>query len=86
MSDRKLRPLAACRVQDSEHWSRAVATEVRGHLAALGATGWTLWDIAAALACSRTSLVSWRSGGAEMPASKLLRLRAIVVANGRRVA
>jgi hypothetical protein len=84
----KLRPLAVARVQDPERWSKAVAQEVRGHMAELGAIGWTLWDIAAAVGCSRTSLVSWRSGAAEMPASKLLLLREVVALNasGRKAA
>jgi hypothetical protein len=77
MSDVKLRPLARARVRDLGSWSKLVATEVRGLMATCGAAGMTLWDIAAKLDCSRTALMSWRAGANEMPASKLLALRAL---------
>lgn len=76
MSDSaKLRPPAKARVRDLDAWGKKVAVEVRNHMAFLGASGMTLWDIAAKLDCSRTALVSWRNGANEMPASKLERLR-----------
>lgn len=86
MSERKLATVIPLRVQDAAHYSRLVATEVRGHVTQLGALGWTLWDVAAALDCSRRSVVSWRHGAAEMPASKLLRLRDVVAQACRRAA
>lgn len=66
------------RVRDLDAFGKAVAVEVRGHMAALGASGWTLHDIAAELGCSKSALVSWRNGANEMPASKLLKLRSVV--------
>jgi hypothetical protein len=85
MSD-TVRRLTSVRVQDSDAWNALIAGEVRGLLARLGAEGWTLYDIAAWLGCSRGSLYSWRIGGAEMPASKLLALRDLVARNVRRSA
>ncbi len=85
MSER-LKPLAKARVRDLDSWGKAIAVEVRGHMAALGASGLTLWDIAAKLDCSRTALVSWRNGANEMPASKLERLRSFVAERVRRTA
>lgn len=82
----KLRPLASCGAQDAASvWLARVAAEVRGHVALLGARGWRLWDVAVALDCSPRSIISWRKGAAEMPATKLERLRALV-AEQRRVA
>lgn len=82
---KELRPPAKARVRDLDSWGQKVAVEVREHMAHLGALGWSLWDIAAELGCSRTALVSWRAGANEMPASKLLRLRDVVMVNaGRR--
>ncbi len=79
----RIRPgLRAC-VPDSSSWSRVVATEVRGLLAELGGRGVAAIDIATALGCSVRSLYTWRVGGAEMPASKLLALRALVAEHVR---
>ena len=86
MTERKLGTVTPLRVQDGAHYSRLVAAEVRGLVAQLGALGWTLWDVAASLDCSRRSIVSWRHGAAEMPASKLLRLRDVVALACRRAA
>ncbi len=80
MSDQPKGP-AKARVRDLDAYGKAVAVEVRGHMAALGALGWSLWDIAEAVGCSRTALVSWRNGANDMPARKLLKLRDVVVAN-----
>jgi len=71
-------------VPDSSSWSKAVAAEVRGLLAALGCQGVAAIDIAAALNCSVRSLYAWRVGAAEMPASKLLALRSLVENQSRR--
>lgn len=80
----KLRPgLRAC-VPDSSSWSKAVATEVRGLLAELGGQGVAAIDVATELGCSVRSLYTWRVGGAEMPASKLLALRALVAERSRK--
>jgi len=65
------------RVRNPEQWLAAAAAEVREHMAVLGAAGWSLWDIAAALDCGRTALWSWRTGASDMPGSKLLALRAL---------
>lgn len=73
----KLRPLARARVQNPERFLYESACEVRELLATLGRSGWSLWDIAASLDCSRTSLWSWRTGAGDMPASKLRHLRAL---------
>ena len=72
--------VARCRVQNADEWSRAVTVEVRGLLARLGADGWGFVEIAVELNVSRTCLYYWRVGAAEMPASKLLALRALVAA------
>jgi len=53
-------------------------------MAFLGSQGWTLWDIAAALDCSRTALVSWRNGAADMPARMLLKLRHVTAERARK--
>jgi hypothetical protein len=81
----KLRPVASCGAQDVAClWLARVAAEVRSHIAFLGARGWRLWDVAVALDCSPRSIVSWRKGAAEMPATKLERLRALVAEQGSR--
>jgi hypothetical protein len=72
------------RVPDSDFWNNAVATEARGLMAQLGGIGWDFADIAAALECGRTTLYSWRTGEASMPAAKLLHLRALVAENVKR--
>ena len=79
-----LRPPARARVRNPDTFGAAVATEVRGHMAFLGSQGWTLWDIAAALDCSRTALVSWRNGAADMPARMLLKLRHVTAERARK--
>lgn len=65
------------RVRDPESWLKDSAEEIRGCMATLGAAGWSLWDIAAALDCGRTALWSWRTGCADMPTSKFRRLKKI---------
>lgn len=80
----KLRPLARTVVREPEQWLRDSAEEIRGLMAILGAAGWRLWDLAAALDCGRTALWSWRTGAADMPASKLRRLRALAAEVGAR--
>lgn len=82
----QVRPVPQGRVQNAADYSRAVTTEVRALLAAIGGAGWGLFDIAAALDCSPRSLYSWRKGAAEMPASKLLALRDLVAREVRRAA
>lgn len=78
--------LAKCSAQDAASvWLARVAAEVRGHVAFLGARGWRLWDVAVALDCSPRSVISWRKGAAEMPATKLERLRALVAEQQRTV-
>ncbi len=68
-------------VPDSASWPQQVAAEARGLLAQLGGAGWGFADIAAALDCGTRSLYTWRIGGADMPACKLLALRALVAEN-----
>ena len=83
MPSPKLRPPSKCGAQDSSAvWLARVSAEVRGHVATLGAAGWRLWDVAVALDCSPRSIVSWRKGAAEMPATKLERLRALAAEVG----
>lgn len=78
MSDPHRKGLVRCPTQDAAtYWLDRVSAEVRNHVAFLGSRGWRLWDIAAALDCSPRSIVSWRRGAAEMPATKLERLRAL---------
>lgn len=77
-------PVANARVQDAAAWSLAVTREVRSLIATLGAQGLGIFDIAAAIGCSPRSLYSWRRGGAEMPASKLLALRDLAARGIRR--
>lgn len=86
-SDRlKLKPPVKCGAQDvATVWLARVSAEVRGHVAYLGARGWRLWDIALDLDCSPRSIISWRHGAAEMPATKLERLRALVADEKRKV-
>jgi hypothetical protein len=71
----KLRPPVKARVRSAEQWLSAAAEEIRGYMAELGASGLSLWDIAAGLNCGRTALWSWRTGAADMPTSKFLKLR-----------
>lgn len=66
-----------CGIPDPEAWLKAVAQELREHMAVLGAAGWRLSDICAALGVGSTTLWRWRRGVADMPASKLLQLRAL---------
>ena len=75
----------AC-VRNPEQLLKESAAEVREHMATLGAAGWTLWDIAAALHCGRTALWSWRTGAGDMPGSKLRELRRLAAEHGRKVA
>ena len=75
MNKPKLRPPSPAHVRNPEAWLKDSAEEVRGLMATLGAAGWSLWDIAAALDCGRTALWSWRTGAADMPASKFRRLK-----------
>lgn len=82
----QVRPLVKARVPDSDAWAHAVATEVRELCAQLGGSGWDFAEIAAALNTGRTSLYAWRLGDRDMPAKKLLELRALVAKNVRRSA
>lgn len=82
----KLRPVASCRVPNSDFWNNAVAVEARGLMAQLGGIGWDFVDIATTLDCGRTTLYAWRTGESSMPAAKLLHLRALVAENVRKAA
>lgn len=79
-----VRPLKKCGVPDAESFSREVTVEVRGLMAQLGGIGWDFQDIATALDCGRTTLYSWRTGAADMPAAKLKLLHAVVALNVKR--
>ena len=80
-----LRPLSKPRVPDATHWEREVAREVRELCAQLGGSGWDFIEIAEALGTGRTSLYAWRLGDRDMPAKKLLALRALVAEYVRKV-
>lgn len=73
-------------VADPQQWLRDSAVEIREHMATLGAIGWSLWDLAEALNCDRTALWRWRTGAADMPASKFRKLRALAAEHGRKAA
>jgi hypothetical protein len=76
MSDStKLRPPVRASVRHPEQFLAEAAEEIRGYMATLGADGWSLWDIAAALDCGRTALWSWRTGAGDMPLSKFKKLK-----------
>jgi len=85
MAPKPIGTVRACGAQDvASLWLARIAAEVRGHVAFLGSRGWRLWDVAVALDCSPRSIVSWRKGAAEMPATKLERLRALAAEHGRK--
>jgi hypothetical protein len=77
-------PLAKARVPDLDHWGREVAREVRELCAQLGGAGWDFVDIAEAIQAGRNSLYEWRLGARDMPAKKLLALRALAAEHARR--
>lgn len=85
MSDSKLRPLAKCRPANPPAWLAETIAEVRGWCAALGAAGWTMARIAAAVPCSEDSLRDYRDGKASMPVVKWKALRALAAEAGRKV-
>ncbi len=84
MNKPKLKPPVRACVRNPDSFSKAVACEVRELMAYLGAAGWSLWDIAEAVGCSRTALVSWRNDAADMPMKRMLKLRAVVAEHGRK--
>lgn len=84
-SPERLRPLAKCGVPDLAKWEHAVASEVRGILALLAASGVAMVDVGAAVGVARRTLYRWRTGEDSIPAAKLLALRALVGERARKV-
>lgn len=62
-----------------------IRREVDESLDLLRAHGSDLYDVAASLDVDRKTLTRWRVGANEMPASKLMALRALVDRAARRV-
>lgn len=69
-----LRPLARCRVADSERYSLWVCTEVRRHMVTLQADGVPAIEIAESIGVSRTTLYRWRNGDESPTVQKFLLL------------
>lgn len=63
---------------DLPEFEALVAREVKDSLALLRRSGLDLFDVEARLNCSRRSLLRWQEGVSDMPAKKLLALRALV--------
>ena len=81
----KLRTVAECRVPVATQWARAVARECSDLCSALGATGWDFVEIAEAIGTTRKTLYAWRVGDTDMPAAKMLALRALASEHARKV-
>jgi len=68
-----------------DHWAQVVADEVKTLVKLLCDAGWMANDIAEAIGTGRTSLYAWRLGDRDMPAKKLLALRALAAEHARKV-
>lgn len=82
----QLRPPRKCGVPELSKWEHAVATEVRGLLTALHASGVSMVDVGVSIGVARRTLYRWRTGEDSIPASMLLALRELAAERGSRKA